>query len=166
MCRAVRAQRFLRHTRADARMREEKAAAALAALEAPARRQLTAAQADAFYARLLKDTERRIHKRRAQRPQAHQDPPLFVLLDVPFMRRNIDVPCSTLWCAWAEHGMSVRALLAEMRACGREELRQKAAEVEARRQQEARDRLRQGLRSRSAPRARPPSKPRPATAAA
>ena len=61
--RAVRAQRFLRAAQADLRMREEKGAAALAALHAPPRKLLTAAEADAFYARLVEDSSRRTLKR-------------------------------------------------------------------------------------------------------
>ena len=64
--RALRAQRFVRWTEADLRAREDKAAAALAALPTPVRVQLSAAQADSFYERLVEDSERRTRNRRAQ----------------------------------------------------------------------------------------------------
>lgn len=61
-CRAVRSQRFVRDTEADVRAREQRSAAALAALE-PVRKHLTAAEADAFYGRLVEDSERRVLNR-------------------------------------------------------------------------------------------------------
>ncbi len=62
MRRVLRSQRFVRATEADARRREEHSAAALAALE-PRHKQLSPAEAEAFYARLLEDSERRARNR-------------------------------------------------------------------------------------------------------
>ncbi len=60
--RVLRSQRFVRDTEADARRREQQSAAALAALE-PRHKQLSPTEANAFYARLLEDSERRARNR-------------------------------------------------------------------------------------------------------
>lgn len=52
----------MRNTELDRRRREERAAAALAALE-PQHKRLSATEADAFYGRLVEDSERRARNR-------------------------------------------------------------------------------------------------------
>ena len=63
MRRTLRAQSFVRDAEADMQRREGKAAAALSALDTRPRRQLTPAEAQAFYDRLLEDSEHRIRNR-------------------------------------------------------------------------------------------------------
>jgi hypothetical protein len=60
--RTLRSQQFVRFTELDKRRREEKAAAALLALQ-PKPKQISTAEADAFYTRLLADGERRTRNR-------------------------------------------------------------------------------------------------------
>ena len=59
MRRTLRSQSFVRDAEADMQRREGKAAAALSALDTRPRRQLTPAEAQAFYDRLLEDSEHR-----------------------------------------------------------------------------------------------------------
>ena len=61
--RTLRSQSFVRDAEADMQRREGKAAAALSALNTRPRRQLTPAEAQAFYDRLLEDSEHRIRNR-------------------------------------------------------------------------------------------------------
>lgn len=60
--RTLRSQQFVRSTELDKRKREEKAQAALQALE-PKHKHLSAAEADAFFNRLLEESERRARNR-------------------------------------------------------------------------------------------------------
>jgi hypothetical protein len=55
----LRCQSFVRSAEADLQKREEKAAATLSALQPKALRQLTPAEAQAFYDRLIEDSEHR-----------------------------------------------------------------------------------------------------------
>ena len=63
MRRTLRSQSFVRDAEADMQRREGKAAAALSALDTRPRRQLTPAEAQAFYDRLLEDSEHRLRNR-------------------------------------------------------------------------------------------------------
>ena len=63
MRRTLRSQSFVRDAEADMQRREGKAAAALLALDTRPRRQLAPAEAQAFYNRLLEDSEHRIRNR-------------------------------------------------------------------------------------------------------
>jgi hypothetical protein len=59
MRRMLRCQSFVQNTEADLQKRNEKAAAALSALQPQAPRQLTPAEVHAFYDRLIEDSEHR-----------------------------------------------------------------------------------------------------------
>ena len=61
--RMLRSQSFVRSADADLQRREERAAAALSALGPKQQRQLSPAEAQAFYDRLLEDSEHRLHNR-------------------------------------------------------------------------------------------------------
>ena len=63
MCRMLRSQSFVRSAEADLQRREERAAAALSALGPKQQRHLSPAEAQAFYDRLLEDSEHRLHNR-------------------------------------------------------------------------------------------------------
>ena len=62
-CRMLRSQSFVKSADADLHRREERAAAALSALGPKQPRQLSPAEAQAFYGRLLEDSEHRLHNR-------------------------------------------------------------------------------------------------------
>ena len=65
MCthRMLRSQSFVKNADTDIHKREEKAAAALSALMPRNQRQLTPAEAQAFYDRLLEDSQHRTRNR-------------------------------------------------------------------------------------------------------
>lgn len=59
----LRSQSFVRNAEVDIQKRDEKADAALSALGPQQHRQLTPAEAQAFYDRLIEDSEHRRHNR-------------------------------------------------------------------------------------------------------